>query len=172
MKSLRCPSHRGLEGIVAAATFAGGHCRRILRIAAGGAQQLIYDVPTIEGIVAAATIAGGGPVAAAPSAPTPPSSSAYCCSSRHHASSIRAGTTTTRAPRGERVDVPDRADNFAARAPIYVCASRVRPQSPRRARRRPLDLSLLLLLTSPRQLNRSRCVDHESSTEPRGNRRS
>ena len=133
-----------IEDIVAAATFAGGHRRRILRIAAGGAQQLVYDVPTIEGIVAAATFAGvhrrrilriaagGAPAAAAPSAPTPPSSSACCCSSRHCASLTNADTTATRAPlSGERVAVPDRADGFAARAPIYFRASRVWPRLPR-----------------------------------------
>ena len=104
----------------------------------------------------------------------PPSSSACCCSSRHRAGSIRANTTTARAPPSrERVVVPDRAAGFAERAPIVVRASRVQPQPPRRARRRPpLELSLLLLLTSPRRLNQSQHDDRESAAEPRASRRS
>ena len=51
---------------------------------------------------------------------------------------FRANTTSARAPPSrERVVVPDRAAGFAERAPIVIRASRVQPQPPRRARRRP-----------------------------------
>ena len=163
-----------------------------------------------------------------------PSSSACCCSSHHSARSIRADTMATRAPPScEDFVVPNCAAGFAAFAPIYVRASRVRPQPSRRARRRPsreqpaaapritapqlepsrrprgrhraagessflivppdwprmrrtmsapracgrsrragradapLEFSPLLLLLSPRQIDRSRQDGHESVAEPR-----
>ena len=73
---------------------------------------------------------------------------------RHRADSIRANTTTARAPPSrERVVGPDRAAGFAERAPIVIRASRVRPQPPRRARRRPprAQLAAAPHVTAPAQ---------------------
>ena len=73
----------------------------------------------------------------------PLSCSARCCSLRHRAGSPKADTTTAQAPPSrERIVVPDRAAGFAERGSISICASRVRPPPPRRARRCPSRVQL------------------------------
>ena len=92
---------------------------------------------------------------------------------------------TTRAPSSRNeVAVLDCATSFAARAPIYVRAAGFDERSPIYAAPRacgrsrcaeradaPLELSLLLLLTPPRQLNQGRRVGHASAAEPPAIRR-
>ena len=101
---------------------------------------------------------------------------------RHHARAAALPTTApaqsepTRRPRERRRAASESSTLIAPPTPPSVRRSPSAPRACDRSRRAeragaPLELSLLLLLTSPRRLNQSQHDDRESAAEPRASRR-